>query len=100
MRPRQPTLSRAGSRLAARLRLGLDHADDALALQHVVDHGEVARLEDVERHLAARQQQRTAQGEERDRLWAIPGPLVDGVHAHTRSRPFQSLFKRSGYRFA
>ena len=44
-------------------------------LQRVVDHRQVARLEDVERQLAARQQQRAGQREDRDHRRAGPaGP--------------------------
>ena len=48
---------------AAALRVGLDHADDAVALQRLIDHREIARLEDVERHLPARQEERAGQRE-------------------------------------
>ena len=42
--------------------------------ERLVDHGEVARLEDVERHLAARQEQRARQREDRDHVGQ--GPAV------------------------
>ena len=39
--------------------VGLDHADQPVAgAQGIIDHRQIARLEDVERHLPARQQQR------------------------------------------
>ena len=49
----------------ARAFLRLDHADQAVARQRVVGHGEIARLEDVERQPAARQQQHAGQRKDR-----------------------------------
>ena len=46
--------------------VGLDHADDAVAFQRLIHHRQIARLEDVQRHLAARKQQRAGQGKDRD----------------------------------
>ena len=48
--------------------LRLHHADHAVAGQGVEHHGEIARLEDVERQLAARQQQHARQRKDRQRL--------------------------------
>src|SRR5580658_1957901 len=45
----------------------LHHADKALARERVPRHGEVARLEDVERQLAARQEERARQRKDRQR---------------------------------
>ena len=73
--------------LRARMRgVGLDHADQAMAVRHrVVDHREIARLEDVERHLPARQQQRAGQRKHRDHVRQIGRPAIDHVHRHCRS---------------
>ena len=49
--------------------VGLDHADQPMTVaQRVVDHREIARLENIERHLPARQQQRTRQRKHRDHV--------------------------------
>jgi len=48
--------------------VGLEHADDAIAGDRRVDHGEVARLEDVERHVGARQEERRRKRKDRDDL--------------------------------
>ena len=45
--------------------LGLDQADQPVAAERVIDHLDVARLEDVERALRERQQQRARQREDR-----------------------------------
>src|SRR5690606_1076302 len=45
------------------VRIGLDHPDHAIAAQGVVDHGEIAGLEDVQRHLPARQKERAREWE-------------------------------------
>ena len=84
MRPTQPTLNSFGlSTLLACVGVGLDHADEAMAVaQRVVDHRQIARLEDVERHLPARQQQRARQRKHRDRLRQVDRPAVLGVHRH------------------
>jgi hypothetical protein len=59
IRPAQPTATGwAGWRAAG----GLDHADDPVAGHGVVDHVQIARLEDVQRQLAARQQDRPGRG--------------------------------------
>jgi hypothetical protein len=64
-------------------RVGLDHPDQAMAVaQAVVDHLEVARLEDVERHLTARQKQGARQREDRDDLGQIGKAAIDRVHRH------------------
>ena len=66
--------------------VGLDHADQAMAVGHrVVDHREIARLEDVERHLPARQQQRAGQRKHRNHVRQIGRPAIDHVHRHCRS---------------
>jgi hypothetical protein len=68
MRPTQPTLNRFGLSSGPGCAVGLDHADQPVAVaQRVVDHGEIARLENVERHLPARQQQRARQRKHRNR---------------------------------
>ncbi len=68
-------------------RIGLDHADEAVAVaQRVVDHLQIARLENVERHLAARQQQGARQRKHRDRAGQIVRAAIDGVHRHERTR--------------
>jgi len=50
--------------------------------QGVVDHGEIARLENIERHLPARQQQRARQREHWNHGRQIDRPAVLGVHRH------------------
>ena len=59
----------------------LDHADDALSGQRVVDHVEIARLENVERQRAARKHQRPAQRKQRHALRQI-GCLAIAECAH------------------
>ncbi len=55
-------------------RVGLDHADQTMpAAQRVVDHRQIARLEDVEGHLATRQQQRSRQRKHRDHGGKVAG---------------------------
>ena len=64
-----PDLEQAGLALvrSGMRGIGLDHADQAVpGAQRVIDHGEIARLENVERHLPARQQQSARQREYRD----------------------------------
>jgi hypothetical protein len=76
MRPTQPTRN---SRL--------DHSDQPMAVaQRVVHHRQIARLEDVERHLAARQQQRARQRKHRDHLGKVAGPAIIGIDRHVRFR--------------
>ncbi|MGY4432106.1 hypothetical protein ACVWWO_004583 [Bradyrhizobium sp. F1.13.1] len=63
--------------------VGLDHADQAMAIaEGIVDHREVARLEDVERHLPARQQQRARQRKHRKDLRKVGGPAIFDVDRH------------------
>ena len=64
----------------------LDHADQAMTIGHrVVDHRQIARLENVERHLPARQQKRARQRKHRHDMGQIGRPAIDGVHRHERS---------------
>src|SRR3712207_7897065 len=51
----------------------------SVRLERVVDHGEVARLEDVQRHLASRQQQRAGEREYRQDVRTILRPAVDRI---------------------
>src|SRR5262249_28667826 len=53
--------------------------------QTVVDHFEIARFEDVERHLSARQEQRARQRKHRDRRGQIGRAAIDRVHRHRAS---------------
>ena len=67
-------------------RVGLDHADQAAAAsERVVDHHQIARLENVERQLPARQQQRARQRKHRDHLRQVGGPEIACVHRHRGS---------------
>src|SRR5262249_18137246 len=66
-------------------RVGLDHADQAVSpAQGIIDHREIARFENVERHLPARQQQRARQWKDRDHVGEVAGVLVDRIHGHRR----------------
>ncbi|KDP93510.1 hypothetical protein ER13_00930 [Brevundimonas sp. EAKA] len=56
--------------------LGLDQADDPVPGHGVVHHVEIARLEDVQRQLAARQQYGPLQREHRDHLRQIEGSNI------------------------
>jgi hypothetical protein len=73
--------------LAARMRgVGLDHADQAPARrERVVDHHQVARLENVERQLSARQQERAFERKHRNDLRKVGGPEITCVHRHRGS---------------
>jgi len=73
-------------RVAALLGVRLDHADEPMRPQGVVHHGEVARLEDVERHVAARQQEGAGERKNRNDVRAILGAAVGRVHRHGRLR--------------
>jgi hypothetical protein len=65
----------------------LDHPDQPMAVaQRIVHHRQIARLEDVERHLAARQQQRAGQRKHRDYLGKVAGPAIFGIDRHMRPR--------------
>ena len=71
--------------------VGLDHADQAVPVaQRVVDHRQIARLENIERHLPARQQQRARQRKHRDDVRQVDRPAISGVHRHrfTPQLPF------------
>src|SRR6185312_6331243 len=58
----------------------LDHANQAVAVaERVIHHREIALLENVERHLAARQQQRARQRKYRDYLGKVGVPEILGV---------------------
>ena len=74
--------------LVARMRnIRLDHPDQPMAVaQGIVDHRKVTRLENIERHLAARQQQRARQRKHRDHLGKVAGPAIFGIDRHRRSR--------------
>jgi hypothetical protein len=66
--------------------VGLDHADQAVtSAQGIIDHRDIARLENVERHLAARKQQRAGQWEDGDHSGEVAGIVVGRVHRHRRS---------------
>ncbi|MHC2804903.1 hypothetical protein ACVMII_004649 [Bradyrhizobium diazoefficiens] len=85
MRPTQPSAEQR--RLVGVLRrvrhVRLDHADQAMAVaEGIIDHREIARLEDVERHLAARQQERARQWEYRNDLRKVGGPAIFDVDRH------------------
>ncbi len=63
----------------------LDHADQPVAVaQRVIDHREIARLENIERHLAARQQQCAGQREHRNVLGQVDRSAIDRIHRHRR----------------
>src|ERR1700722_6956912 len=65
--------------------VGLDHAAQPVAVaETVVEHRKIARLKDVERHLAARQQQRARQREYRNHLGQLAGPVIFGIDRHLR----------------
>ena len=68
----QPTALSAGTAhlltLPSPVEFRLDDADDPVARQRVVEHLQVAWLENVERHLSARQKQRPAQRKEAHRF--------------------------------
>ena len=53
------------------LRIGLNDPDETMPLQRIVDQREVARLEDVERQLSARQQKRAGQRKQRHDSWHV-----------------------------
>ena len=88
MRPAQPTERRrraAGTRRG--VLVGLDHADDAVAGDRRVDHGEVARLEDVERHVGARQEKRRRKRKDRNHRRHVAGAAINAVTGlHRTSR--------------
>src|SRR3979490_2489689 len=77
-------------RLVLVLRVGnvrLDHSDQPMGVaQSVVPHRQIARLEDVERHLTARQQQRAGQRKHRDHLGKVARPAIIGIDRHVRFR--------------
>src|SRR5690606_36644640 len=61
----------------------LDHADDALAGQRILDHSQIGRFENVERKLATGQKQRPFQRENRHSLRTIRARPVTGIaHLH------------------
>ena len=67
--------------------VGLDHADQPVAVaKSIVDHGEIALLEDVQRHLPARQQERAGQRKHRDHLGKVGWPAIFGVDRHPMPR--------------
>src|SRR6202043_3147422 len=83
---------RAGLVLAVR-NIRLDHPDQPVAVaQGIVDHRQIARLENIERHLAARQQQRAGQREHRNVLGKLAGSAVFGIDRHLRSRCYDMSF--------
>ena len=66
--------------------IGLDHADEAMAAtQRIVDHRQIAWLENIERHLPARQQQRTGEREHRDHIGEVAGTVIGLVYRHRRT---------------
>jgi hypothetical protein len=50
--------------------------------QSVIDHRQIARLENVQRHLAARQQQRTRQRKHRNDFGKISRAMIGRVDRH------------------
>ena len=70
----------------------LDHADDAIAFEDVVDHGEVARLENIQRQLSARQQQSLGERKDRKCRWQRIRVAIGQVQADMRvAEPCQRL---------
>ena len=69
IRPAHPTADRLGR--AGVPAVGLDQADDPIPRHGVVHHIQIARLEDVQRQLSARQQDGSAQRKDRDHLRQI-----------------------------
>src|SRR5690606_8255972 len=77
------------ARLQTAIETGLDHTDHAVAADSVIDHFEIARLENIERHAAAGQKQRRRQREHRydRRNVACPAILpVSCLHRLSLSR--------------
>jgi hypothetical protein len=62
--------------------------------KRVVDHFKIARLEDIERHLSTRQQQRARQRKDRNDFRKIRRPSIDRIHRH---RFASARHHRSGY---
>jgi len=61
----------------------LDHADQPVTVaQRVVHHRKIARFKDVQRHLAARQQQCAGERKHRNDLRKLGGPKIFGVDRH------------------
>jgi hypothetical protein len=60
----------------------LDHADQALSAQRIVDHRKIARLENIERQRPSRQQQSPRQREDGNRLRQFGGALIDAIEFH------------------
>ena len=78
----------------------LDHADQPVAVaQRVVHHRQIARLEDVERHLAARQQQRAGQRKHRNHLGQVAGPAIFGIDRHGRPDGFDESLWLCAYSY-
>src|SRR5215468_2176657 len=78
--------ARFDTRRARMCGVRLDHADQAMAEpQRIVDHHKIARLEDVERHLSARQQQRARERKYRDHLGEVARLMIGRVHRHRRT---------------
>ena len=70
--------------LVARVRaIGLYHSDQPMPVaQRVVHHRKITRLENVQRHLAARQQQRAGERKHRDDFGEVAGPTIFGINRH------------------
>ncbi len=64
--------------------VGLDHADQPMAVgKRIIDHRQIARLENIQRHLPARQQQRAGQRKHRNHVRQF---------SRSRDRPHSSAF--------
>ena len=86
IRPRQPISNRAGG--SSRI-LGLDHRDQPVAGERVANHRPVARLEDMQRKLGAREEQCAREREDRDakqRGFHQPNRIAES-RAALRTRP-------------
>jgi len=61
----------------------LHHADQPIARQGGIEHGKIARLENIEGQLARRQQQRAAKRKNSDRIGKITGLQISCIpHLH------------------
>src|SRR3546814_479185 len=64
---------------------GLDHADEAVARQRRVEHGQIARFEDVQWKTAPGQQQNALQRENRQDPRQVVVDRIEGRAAHANS---------------
>ena len=75
-RPTQPTAQSSGERLGGAVGLArLDDADQPLAVQRVIDHRQITRLENIQRQRTARQQQRAGERKNRNDRRQFRRPL-------------------------